>query len=712
MKFACTFLTLALWSNPVTSKEERDMTIYFDHLKEMKENGTPEHQSCFLRIYDMEPNHEKLVGEEYEEKMEEASGEHNGYDSTTEAGPFSAVCSGGFAAGYPCFNVDLLSVLDNNELSVRLPLSNNDSNDIWGWSSNGREFALIGLTSGTSFVEITDPFNPIYLGSLPTRGNANSYGNLWRDLKTFNDYVFIVSEISGHGLQIFDLTQLLTASPNTLFTNTATFNGFGSAHNVVINEDTGYLYSVGSDHCGGGLYIVDINDPLNPTYAGCYSGDGYTHDAQCVTYDGPDTTYVGKELCFCSNEDTVTIVDVSIKSSIDLLSRTTYNSDGYTHQGWLTEDHRYFIFNDELDELYNFVSNTRTLVFDVSDLENPSYAGAHSGRTPAIDHNLYVHGGLVYQANYRAGLNVLRIEDMANADFSEAGYFDIYPSSDSSSFNGAWSNYPYFDSGNVIVSGIEQGLFVLRFDQNPTASPTPAPTQTPTITASPTSSPEPTISCFDLDIEILPDDWASGETSWKLYDTDGTTIIDSGGLSEFTDYVLYERTVECLPSVCGSGQSYKWVINDTYGDGLNWSSTAPGYFKIFVGDVEYFGSSDGVNFGSSDTVFVDGCPVTPEPTCLDSTLNVAGTPIGCPQILANNVCDYPGASSHCPLSCDACEEYGCSDSAFPFDTDGGNVIDCDILASFDDSELEFYCTLEAAYSTCRETCNTCTNNDL
>merc|ERR1712038_1031548 len=141
-------------------------------------------------------------------------------------------------------------------------------------------------------------------------------------------------------------------------------------------------------------------------------------------------------------------------------------------------------------------------VMDVSDLSNPSYRGYHEGRTAAIDHNLYVLDDFVYQANYRAGLNVLKIEDMSNAIFSEAGYFDIFPSSDSNSFNGAWSNYPYFPSGSIVVSGIEQGLFVLNFNgPTPTISPAPTDIASPTPTSMPTISAAPTVPAMPYEIE-------------------------------------------------------------------------------------------------------------------------------------------------------------------------------------------------------------------
>ena len=367
--------------------------------------------------------------------------------------PAVTTCSGGMAGTYPCSNIDLMSFLALDDIG------GGSGNDIWGWtdSSTGEEYAIMGRTNGTSFVDISDPVNPIYLGNLPPH-SANS---TWRDIKVYADHAFIVTEADNSGMQVFDLTQLReVASPPATFSETAHYSGFGDAHNLAINEGSGFAYAVGTNNCGGGLHMINIQTPTNPTSAGCFSADGFTHDAQCVDYDGPDLDHQGKEICFNSNVDTLTIVDVTNKAVPAMLSRTGYSGSGYTHQGWLTEDQVYFLLGDELDE--RDATNTRTYMWDVSDLDDPALIGFHESTTTATDHNQYVKGSYTYQSNYRAGLRILDITDIANGNLSEEAFFDIYPDDDSPDFNGAWSNYPFFNSGIVIVSGEEQGLFVLR----------------------------------------------------------------------------------------------------------------------------------------------------------------------------------------------------------------------------------------------------------
>ena len=179
---------------------------------------------------------------------------------------------------------------------------------------------------------------------------------------------------------------------------------------------------------------------------------------------GPDPDHQGAEICFNSNRDTLTIVDVTNKAAPAMLSRAGYTGSGYTHQGWLTDDHGYFLLGDEFDESRNpSVTGTTTYLWDVSDLDSPTLVGTHVSTTRAVDHNQFVKDKDTYQSNYQAGLRILDDTDIANGNLTEVAFFDVAPDSDSPLIDeGAWGNYPFFDSGMVIVSVTTQGLFVLR----------------------------------------------------------------------------------------------------------------------------------------------------------------------------------------------------------------------------------------------------------
>jgi len=391
---------------------------------------------------------------------------------TAITGGEKACADDGKVSGFGCSNTSLISFLPIRDLGGRRGTSLNDN---WGWtdSTTGREYALVGRTDGTSFVDVTDPARPRYLGDLPLTKGANPAA--WRDVKVYKNHAFIVADGAGaHGVQVFDLTRLRSVREPQTFTEDVLYDRVGSSHNIVMNEETGFAYAVGvsgsGDTCGGGLHMIDVRDPKNPTFAGCFSdtstgrsGTGYSHDAQCVVYRGPDQSYKGREICIGSNETAISIADVTDKASPKAISHASYPAVAYAHQGWLTDDHRYFYLGDELDETAGegeAGKGTRTLIWDLQDLDDPVLVKEWVGTTPATDHNLYIKGNRMYQANYQAGLRILDISDPANP--REVGYLDTTPEGTTSQMSGTWSNYPYFSSGTIVVTSIGEGLFLVR----------------------------------------------------------------------------------------------------------------------------------------------------------------------------------------------------------------------------------------------------------
>ena len=377
-------------------------------------------------------------------------------------------CTNGLAGDYQCNSLDFFAFLAPKDLSG---ITKTELNDIWGWtdSTSGKEYALVGLSNGTSFVDVSNPLIPFVVGFLPTATTSST----WRDMKVFKDHVFVVADNAGnHGVQIFDLTQLRGVTEFTEFSMTYHYDLVGSVHNIAINEETGFAYAVGigsasSDEYICGAHIIDINDPANPTYAGCLGdkttgrgNDGYVHDGQFVIYKGPDQDYQGKEIALTCNETALGIADVTDKENIKIISKFEDSDFGYIHQGWLSEDHKYFFVNDELNEYYGNDETQTTLIFDLSDLDNPRVINVYDSGLTTIDHNNFVKGDLLFQSNYSAGLRILSIKDPTNP--VEVANFDTYPSGNRAAFVGSWSNYPYFNSGTIIVSSIEEGLYIIK----------------------------------------------------------------------------------------------------------------------------------------------------------------------------------------------------------------------------------------------------------
>ncbi|MEW5882946.1 MAG: choice-of-anchor B family protein [Armatimonadota bacterium] len=345
----------------------------------------------------------------------------------------------------------------NVTLYRNMPLSvfgASSGNDCWGYvAPSGREYAIMGLNNKVAFVEITDPANPVVIATVSHPSST------WGDIKTYSHYAYVVAESSGSGIQVIDLDRI----DEGVVTLVRTISSPGRSHNVAIDTMSGFLYTCGSNQGTGTTMCFSLADPANPVQVGPASMTAsYMHDSQIVTYtSGP---YSGRQILFGSSEGRgIDIYDVTNKNSPFLIKRVTYPNVGYCHQAWLDEERKYLYVDDEFDENNNGFT-TRTIVISVESLENAQYVTSFTSGRPAIDHNLYVRDGIIFEANYRSGL---RIFD-ANVDPlnpPQVGWFDTYPENDNRGYNGAWSNYPFFPSGTVIVSDIERGLFILDVSQ-------------------------------------------------------------------------------------------------------------------------------------------------------------------------------------------------------------------------------------------------------
>lgn len=397
---------------------------------------------------------------------DQADGDGDGTGDLCWCDPTPATCDGGLAGGWPCDDVDLLAHVPFTELG------GGAGNDVWGWNDpvSGDEYALVGLDVGLAIVDVTNPYCPVHVATLPTATESS----IWRDVETDGDFAYVVSEAAGHGVQVLDLSRLaaIDAVPATLGQD-ALYDGVGHTHTIAVNAATDRAYAMGTDLCGGGLHIIDVSEPLAARGVGCWGDAGYVHDAQCVVYAGPDSEHVGREICVTANgwDVSVSVVDVTDPAAPIELSRLDYDggarheetsaAGAYAHQGWFTEDHAYFLFDDELDEVSGGVPTT-TYVFDLRDLDAPAVLGVHRHATTAIDHNQYVRGDRVYQSNYTAGLRILDLAEVDQGVLDEVAWFDVVPEHDAPEFTGTWSNYPFHPSGIVTVNTIAEGFFVVK----------------------------------------------------------------------------------------------------------------------------------------------------------------------------------------------------------------------------------------------------------
>lgn len=399
-------------------------------------------------------------------------------------------------------NMTFLGQLTNNELGASRLVFTGASflSDIWGWTSPGeQEYALVGTSSGIAFARITDPTKPEFLGIVPTT-NPNTTRNFWWDLKTFNNHVYWTTEVNDAGVGIFELTKLddmpavAAGSPESILKADARWgenreNGYIRAHNISINEATGMAYLTGAskvpavdpDFTDDGTIILDLNgNPLAPLEVGQILNID-SHDAQIVNYHGPDTRFQGREIAIVSNGTDLElgIYDVTDKDDIVEISVMPYRGAGFTHQGWLTEDHRFFLMGDEEDELFgvsdprnpDLPDTARTFIWDVRKLDAPVVIDKFDSSAANIDHNLFIRGDKVYQAHYTAGIRVLGIIDKADGTIGleELGHMDTEPRLPNNHMNhninifvGPWGVFPFFESDTIAASDGLNGLVLMK----------------------------------------------------------------------------------------------------------------------------------------------------------------------------------------------------------------------------------------------------------
>ncbi len=421
------------------------------------------------------------------------------------------------------------------------------ADDCWGYTSpSGREYAIIGTTGAIGFAEITNPSEPVIVASLPAPNNN------WHDIKTYRSYAYSVSE-GGGGIKVFKLNRI----DQGIVSNAANITSGGAlgTHNLAIDTTSGFLY-----RCDGagfnGLRIYSLANPEFPSLVGSWTVRG-VHDAQVVTYDSG--VYAGKQIGFLASDALgfrgLTIVDLTSKENIQILGSVEYPNQAVAHQGWLSADKSIFYYGDEADEI-SFAFSTRTHMFDVSDLSNPTYIGLFSNGNSASDHNLYTKGSLIFEANFMSGL---RVFDATNPTSPvEVAHFDTQLSSDDAKTEGLWSNYPFFPSGTIIGSDEVKGLFIWRLGE-------------PKLTYSfPSGLPDP-ISPDGESIRVHIDEETLGDMlpgSLTLH------VVDSGVevSSPLVDIGSGDFLATVPASSCGEVLRYRFTARST--DNLLWRSPA------------------------------------------------------------------------------------------------------------------------------------------
>ncbi|GGK37864.1 hypothetical protein GCM10010124_33340 [Pilimelia terevasa] len=362
-------------------------------------------------------------------------------------------CVNGKIEKYPCKNVELLSFTPQNSAG-----GSNSSSSMWEWADGSEEYILFGRDNGISFIKVTDPLNPVYLGNLPSWKGVKA---TWTDVRVYKNWLFTGKDSVNNGIQVFNLEKLRGVTSPQTFKEDAHYAGLTNSHTIWINQKTGFLYASGASSCSKGLTIIDVKDPMNMKQVACYASEVYSHEALVWNYDGPDTRYTGREIAFnfTGQGHTVSIIDVTDKSNLKVLSKTTYTGASFTHQGCFSPDMKFLSINDETASTKGGSWN---VLFNIEKLDAPKFTANFKDGFEAINHNCYTVGNRAYQASYKAGMRIRDITKIASGQVPELGYFDTEPNSDASGFSHTWMVLRPLRSGAVPVGAMGIGLYLVK----------------------------------------------------------------------------------------------------------------------------------------------------------------------------------------------------------------------------------------------------------
>lgn len=511
-----------------------------------------------------------------------------------QAASVATSCAGGFAGAFPCDDVDLLARVADRSSSA-------SGADIWGFVdlNSNREYAIMGYSTGTAVYDVSDPENPREIGFIDGQRTT------WRDIKVYqfwntneqryNAYAYITADNASDGLFIIDLTKL----PQRI-SRVGYGSDFAEAHNVYLSKadfgtglaltnDTPVLIIAGSNRSDGRFRTYSLDTPRSPSFIAAPATPGgqpggdrlYMHDgASMLVTDGRKDTQCVNATSYCDvvfdfNEDTLDIWDVTDPADPQRLSRTPYGNSRYSHSGWSSEDQQYVFLQDELDERDRGLPTTLR-VFSIADLRNPTLAGTWTGPTGAIDHNGFVRGNRYYMSNYARGLTILDITDPTTP--VAVGRFDSYPSSDNTGFPGAWGTYPFLPSGNILISDIDSGFYVVD-------------DQTRAVAAGSLSFAADSFAADESQVANITVQRAGGSTgavsvAWEIFGASGSTN-DVGAVSGTLSWAAGDtagKTITVPLVNDGSAEGLERLIIKLVAPGGGATLSAPNLASLYVSD--------------------------------------------------------------------------------------------------------------------------------
>lgn len=282
----------------------------------------------------------------------------------------------------------------------------------WGVRAKDGYLYVSDFRMGLKIFDIADPSNPVYLGKYRVSTEAEG-------VEIVGNAAYVCN-VFGHGIETIDVSD----KSNPIRTNILSLPQAGRVQNAVASGD--YLYVAENDH---GIYVVNISNPLTPTYETRFDTNGVAQDVAVV----------GNALFVADGDAGVKVLDLSNAPNLSLLTSITnignvvaldvdgsraivgirgpsvwevrsYDISNVGSPDFKDSLHSWSPFGVKISGKYALVQNHKAGIwaYDITDLSNLVKVSEFDTEA-SCDRGIDIDGDYIYSCDWLGGLNIFTI---------------------------------------------------------------------------------------------------------------------------------------------------------------------------------------------------------------------------------------------------------------------------------------------------------------